>query len=277
MPEEATRQPGEASMTLVMGDAGNGKSTSIATQLKSKHIERVFVIGTEPRFLESITLGAKIHGVEDQLHRLHYAHVYPMNPTWADMDKLFSGITSRNYQGVASATYDRTGYDHILDFISLCGNFKDQHGKEWGPIDEFDDHQFLNIDSLTGLSRLAKDAAVGPKPVIAQGEWNVAQAGVEVTLSKLAHSCRCFVNIVGHLDRIKDEVLGGTHVTALTLGQKLTPKLIPYFSEIICAVRDKDKFFWSTTEAQHTLKARALPFRADLEPDFGPIIDAHFA
>jgi hypothetical protein len=265
----------EAPIILTLGDAGSGKTTSILTQLKHPEIEHVFVLGTEPRFLESLLHMAEKWKIDTS--RLHYAHIYPMNPDWNELEKLFKGITIRDYAAITKAVYPREGYDHILDLIDLLGNFKCECcEKEWGPVDEFDDRQFFNVDSLTGLAKLAKDAAVGSKPVLHEGEWGVAMSALEVIISKLAHSCRCFVSLTGHLDREVNLITGGTHVTALTIGKKLTPKLLPYFSEIVLAYRDGDQFLWSTTELQHTLKARILPIKPDLKPDFTPLIDAFF-
>ena len=112
------RKFNEPAMTLTLGDSGSGKTTSILTQLKHKEIENVFIVGTEPRFLESILHMAEAWNLSKLVEaKLHYAHVYPMNPGWSDLTKLFTGITVRDYQAITKAVYPREGYDKIRDLI----------------------------------------------------------------------------------------------------------------------------------------------------------------
>lgn len=266
----------EAPLTLLMGAAGSGKTYSIITQLLHPRIEQVFVFGTEPRFMESIRLAAL--RAKADLSRLHYAHVFPSSPSWTELDDTARKIHEYSHKEIVEhKAYTKEGYDGWRKMLGLFYNFKCECcNKEWGPVDEFPNTYFFNIDSLTGVCKLARDLAVGSKPLLHQADWGLAQQPVIVLLDKLSGSCQCFVNVIGHLDRRVDQISGEIRVTALTLGEALTPKIILLFSEIILAQKDERGFTWSTLVPNYELKQRTLPHASGLDPSFIPIINAYF-
>ncbi len=78
--------------------------------------------------------------------------------------------------------------------------------------------------------------------------------------------------LTAHLERETDEVTGGVSLMASTLGKKLAPRLPRFFSDVIHAKRDGEKFSWSTASFNVDLKARNVPIADNLPPSFVPLL-----
>jgi hypothetical protein len=113
---------------------------------------------------------------------------------------------------------------------------------------------------------------VGGKPVKSQSDWGIAMDQVEKLVRQLTDGCKCHVVMTAHVEREVDQVLGGVKLTVATLGVKLAPKIPPMFSDVILTSREGDKFYWSTANSMADLKARNLPLKDHIPPDFKPII-----
>jgi hypothetical protein len=79
--------------------------------------------------------------------------------------------------------------------------------------------------------------------------------------------------LIAHVEREKDEVLGGIKLMVSTLGAKLAPKLPPMFSDCILTERSGTSWTWNTGSAQADVKTRNLPVSEKLAADFKPIIE----
>jgi hypothetical protein len=75
------------------------------------------------------------------------------------------------------------------------------------------------------------------------------------------------------LERETDEVTGGISLMASTLGRKLAPRLPRFFSDVIHAKREGEKFSWSTATFNVDLKARNVPISETIPPSFVPLIE----
>ncbi len=119
---------------------------------------------------------------------------------------------------------------------------------------------------------MAMDLVLGDKVTASPGEWGLAMKSIEKLLSFLCSNLKCTFVLTAHMEKETNEVTGGTQIYASTLGKKLAPTLPRFFSEVVMAHREADKFYWSTSSFGVDLKNRALPIGSKLLPDFSPIV-----
>jgi hypothetical protein len=119
---------------------------------------------------------------------------------------------------------------------------------------------------------MAMNLVTGSKPVKSMADWGVAIDNLERLIVKLCVDTKCHFVLLAHLEREVDEVTGGTSLMASTLGRKLAPKLPRFFSDVVQAKRNVDKFVWSTAASNVDLKARNLPIADNLDPSFKAIL-----
>jgi hypothetical protein len=126
---------------------------------------------------------------------------------------------------------------------------------------------------MAGLGRAAMSLVVGGKAVKSQSDWGIAQDQVEKLLRMLCDNCACHFVLIAHVERETDQVLGGVKLMVSTLGRALAPKIPAMFSDVILTVRSGDKWTWDAGSAQADVKVRNLPFKSDLPPTFGPVVE----
>ena len=261
--------------SLVMGPAGSGKTTSIATYAKAG-IE-CFVIVTEPTGADSLHDAWERYDLDPKL--LHYAVIPPTTAGWGALKDMGVRINSMSYKDLADLR-SGIGKEHMKQWPALIHNMESFHdartGESFGDVTAFDSSRALIMDSLSGLSLITLQNAVGFKPSPHQGEWGTAMSQIEAILLKLTSDCRCFFTLTAHIEREPDEITGMSKVSVSTLGRKLAPKIPRFFGEVIRARKDATgKFLWATVDSEADLKNRALPSGASLNQDFGPIVEAY--
>ena len=259
---------------LLMGPAGSGKTTSIATFAKAG-IE-CFVIITEPTGVDSLLDAWEREKLDISL--LHYCVVAPASPGWSGFKDLSVRINSMSYKDL-SELKSGIGKESMRQFPRLLANLENFHDertdRDYGDVTSWGPDRLLALDSLSGLSVITMQHTVGFKPSPHQGEWGIAMSATEQLLLKLSSDCNCFFLLTGHLEKEPDELTGMAKVMVSTLGRKLAPKIPRFFSEVIRARKDAaGKFLWATQDAEADLKNRALPSSANLPQDFGPIVEA---
>lgn len=282
MDDSATTVPGtvatnvRGTKTLLLGAPGTGKTTALATLVKSGL--NVAVLGTEPGFEESLLDSLKFHGVEDALgDKVFYAYCASATPSWATMQQLSTQITGMGYEELSKIKtgINKRDFQQFYRAIGLMGNFVcDRTGKEIGPIDELGPDWAFCIDSQSGLNTMAMRMTVGAKPAAHMGEWGVAMNALEMLMDKLTGDLKCFFVLTAHIEREHNEITGGENVMVSMLGRKLAPKVPRLFSDVVLAHREGDQFFWSTTMTGVDLKARTLPLSGKLPPTFEQIVTA---
>jgi hypothetical protein len=261
--------------SLVMGPAGSGKTSSIATYAKAG-IE-CFVVITEPTGADSLHDSWEREKLDLKL--LHYTVVPPTTTGWGALKDMGVRINNMSYKDLADLR-SGIGKEHMKQWPALIHNmenFHDQRTNEsFGDVTAFDSSRALILDSLSGLSLITLQNAVGFKPSPHQGEWGTAMSQVETVIIKLTSDCNCFFTLTAHIEREPDEITGMSKVSVSTLGRKLAPKIPRFFGEVIRARKDPTgKFLWSTLDSEADLKNRALPSNNNLPQDFGPIVDAY--
>ena len=78
--------------------------------------------------------------------------------------------------------------------------------------------------------------------------------------------------MVGHLDKLMDEVQGRMTLQVSLLGNKLAPNIPHLFSDVIYAYNNGGEFLWSTSDSRISLKTRNLPLDGKLKPSFEPLL-----
>lgn len=249
---------------LLMGPTGTGKTHSIRT-IVDAGLE-TFVIFTEPGM-------DTLHDVPCE-KGLHWAYVPPASPDVNALDQMFQRVATLDYKALIDMKENRQRYAQMRKVLDLIKNARcDRCGAELGSPLDWGTDKALVIDSLTGINVMAMQMATGLKPVRAMQEWQVAQALVENFLNLLCTSTKCLFVLTAHVEREVDEVTGGIQLMASTLGRKLAPKLPRFFSDVILAVRKGREFYWSTAANNVDLKARNVPWAAEIPPTFKQIIE----
>jgi hypothetical protein len=256
-----------------MGLPGGGKSYSITTLLACGL--EVFVLGTEPRYLESYMDAIKERKLD--VEKFHYMTIQPLTQSWDSMIASAKLINQFSFEQLSQMKQGigKENYNQFIKVLSACANFVDERtGRSYGPIDQWGSDRAFVVDSLSGLNLMAMDLVVGSKPVRAQGEWGVAMDNEERLVNTWCSALKCFFVLTAHIEREPNEVTGGVTVQVGALGRKLAPKLPRFFSEVVLCYREGDKYWWSTTTPMHDLKRRVLPLSEKIEPHFKPIVEA---
>jgi hypothetical protein len=271
--EAAERDSFAPPAVLLMGGIGTGKTDCLATIIEAGL--ELFVVGTEPRYIESLIDSIKRRGLD--ISKLHYRTVEPIKVAFSSLIRTAQMVNSLSYEGLSQikAGIEKDKYNQFVTFLQTLENFKcDRTGESFGPVDSWGSDRCLVIDSLSGINIMAKDLMLGSKPTAAQGEWGVAMDMEERIINKLCADTKCMFVLTAHTEREPDEITGGTRVSIGALGRKLAPKLPRFFSEVVLAHREGNIHYWSTTMTGYDLKKRVLPYSDKIDPTFKPIIEA---
>lgn len=272
-PETTERRKPGGSKTLLIGPPGAGKTTALVTFIEAG-IE-LFIIGTDPGFEESILDAMEDRGLDMKL--LHYHYVSPAMPSWDALKSAAGRVAMMGYKDLTEikAGIDKNLYRQYLDVLDTLADFKCDHcGRLFGATDEWPENRALAVDSLSGLNEMALDLMIGGKPIAHQGEYGVAMQMESKLILTLCGNLKCFLVVTAHLDKEPNMLTGVPQMMVGALGSKLAPKLPRTFSDVVLAVKEGNKFTWSTAATNVDLKNRALPVRDGLIPSFVPIVEA---
>lgn len=258
---------------MLIGPSGSGKTYSTTTLLDCGL--ELFYFGTENRFMESVQQA--IEDRKQDISKVHWCHVYPATVSWDTMIRQMEVIAALNYEGL-SKIKTMTGkeqYGQFVDIYRKLSNFIDERtGKSYGPVDSWGPDRALVLDGISGAALMSMHLIQGGKPLAHEGEWGIAMTNLESLIIKLASDLRCFLVMIGHVEREPDPTGGGTLLTVSTLGKKLSPKIGRHFSEIVLARREGKEYYWDTMAPGVDLKRRVLPLSQSLPPHFKPIVEA---
>lgn len=249
---------------LLLGSTGTGKTHALRTLLDAGL--EVFGIFTEP--------GMEVVSDTDPA-KFHWHYIPPASTPWAQMIDSAQKINTLSFEALTKMSdINKRQHTEFLELLNTLANFKDDRtGEVFGPVDSFDNTRAVFIDSLSGLNIMAMNLVTGTKPVKSMADWGVAMDNLERIITKLTVDLACTVVITAHLEREADEVTGGIQLMASTLGKKLAPRLPRFFSDVIHAKREGDKFSWSTATFNVDLKARNVPISETIPPSFKPLLE----
>jgi hypothetical protein len=248
---------------LLMGDSGSGKTTALRTLIDCGL--EVFVVFTEP----GMDLLADISS-----DKLHWAYCPPSTTNYKDRlteAKLISGLS---WESISKKTNDpmKSKHQSYVKLLTILSDFPDARtGKNFGAVDEWDTSRVLVIDSLAGINQMSFQHVAGMSLARTQPQWGAAM-GLELDLvNSLCFDTRCHFILTAHLDKVHDEIFGGMTIQVNALGNKNAPEFPKNFTDVILAVKDGNKFSWSTNRSGVVLKGRNLPNADNLPPDFKPL------
>lgn len=255
---------------LLMGPAGTGKTHSIGTLVDAGlEVFCVFLeAGQESLFGYWTDKGKPIPD------NLHWHQIAAPKASWGAMIESAKRVNTMSLETLSKVVDpDRRLHDQLEKFLTCMNNFQDDRtGQSYGSVDTWNTDRVLVIDGMAGLGRAAMANVIGGKPVKSIADWGIAQDQVERIIRKLCEDHDCHFVLISHVEREKDEVLGGIKLMVSTLGAKLAPKLPTLFSDVILTVRDGTKYVWDTANPQADLKTRNLTHSQNIKPDFGAIV-----
>lgn len=267
-PSRKSRIPGFN--TMLMGASGAGKTYALGTLIDMGL--KVNVLFTEPGME---TLSKYYQDRKQELPpNVHWHYIAPAGPDWASMIDSADKINKLDLKMLANMSDINKGkHREFIEILTSLSNFKsDRDGSILGPVDSWGTDSVLVVDSLSGLNLAAMNMVTGSKPVKSMSDWGIAMDNLERLITKLTTDLQCHFILTTHLERETDEVTGGSSLMASTLGKKLGPRLPRFFSDVIYARRDGDRFLWSTASVGVDSKSRNLPLSDKLEPSFALIM-----
>lgn len=256
---------------MLMGPAGTGKTHSIGSLVEAEPSLQVFYLGLEPG-LETL-LGYWRDKSKPIPDNLHWHQLASAKASFKDLLEGAKRINTMSLETLAK-TQDpnRSKHNRFVALLDALNDFPDDRtGQKFGCVDEWGPNMCLVVDGMAGLAQMAMSLVVGNKPVKNVSDWGIAQDQIEKIIRLWTDACKCHFVLIAHVEREKDEILGGIKLMVSTLGAKLAPKLPPMFSDVILTVREGSKFSWDTGNGQADVKTRNLPIQAGLSPDFKPI------
>lgn len=271
------------SNVLIEGDIGTGKTTAFRTLLPEYLIEdakgklqtetgyglsRVGIVSLEPN-IES-ALGPNLCSGKLDVG-IHIHNIPPLDVDWAVIRKYAILLNTMSLDKVLETTDpDKSKYRQFLDVLETLSDFTcDLCGENFGPVDEWPEDSAIGLDSLTGLTTVARQLVVGGKPILSRPEYNPVMNMIENVLMLLWGKTRCWAIVTAHIDREISPLTGQTSVTAHTIGQKLAPRIVKMPDEVILSeVDERGRITWSTVTPGTITKRRRLPRASGLEPSF---------
>jgi hypothetical protein len=261
-----TLHPNKPPAVLLMGGVSSGKTESLRT-LVDAGLE-VFIIKTEPSEVLDNT----------DPTRVHWRYIAPALVPWTTMvqnSRLMNTLTYKDLCNIEEM--DRSKYTQYIDVLNACNNFVDDRtGKAYGDVMAFGPDKAFGFDGLSGLSDMALDLIVGGKPVKGKEQYGVAMENLLNLTQMLVSSLQCTFFMCAHLGSEPSEEARTNKMMPDTLGQKLAPKMVKPFSDIIHTIRDNaspPKWRWSTLTYGFETKARNVPWSDNLPPSFVPLIE----
>ncbi len=261
--------------TINFGDIGVGKSWCTRTLLRNYPDEA-------GNIREGAGLDVYFHACEPGWEAtngdltcemgFHVHQTLPANPPWdvriAWLDKI-SNMSADEIKAMKLPNSIRLGYRQFMDLHVASVNFTCiRCEKDLGCIDDWSENVAYINDGLTGITKMARHFAVGPKPTLTWPEIDIVGQLIEDYVDKCCAS-KCSYVLIAHWAREPKQVEGGTEITVHTIGQKLAPRLLyDTFDEIILSERNGNVYTWNLADNRVRQKVRRLEYKSGLPQDF---------
>ena len=203
------------------------------------------------------------------------AEITVLNKNDPALQDITNKVNTLSYEALCKVTDpNKSKYQQANNLLKTLNSFQDDRtGENFGSVGTWGTDKALVLDGMTGVCQSYIFNAIGGKPMMSQNEYQLAQNGVFQLIFKLTNHCKCHFVLQSHVVREVDQLTGSSKLMMMTIGEKLTPKIPLWFSDVILTVREGAKFSWDTANALADLKTRNLPIQAGLQPDFKLIID----
>lgn len=282
MASEALLDARSMPSVILEGEMGSGKTHSLRTLLVDKNgkFEGPSVSG-----IEKVVMINHEGGFEDVLgdipkDKLAWNYLPVSEGSFAGLQAMVRTINTQHPDVIQkNGGINRHLYPEFDKLLGLCNNFTDQRtGTVLGPVFQFPQNWCLWYESISALSEIAKNNAIGDKPFMELRDYQMVQFPVRKFLNHLVFSTKCLFVATAHLERETNENSGMTELMVSTVGRKLGPVLPRFFSDVIVCERidqvgSQPKFVWHTVKPGIRTKTRNLPWASDMQPNFQPLIE----
>lgn len=257
---------------LIFGESGTGKTFCTRTLLDAGY--KIRFLAAENNAITGTKIAMQHWETEHKkpVPEDSFALMIPSRPKRSLKDLVASqeGFISKTLDSqLRTADPKRKNYTRYLEVLKATVAFKDtETGKEFGSVDDWGDDTVLVIDSLTILCEAIKQSVIGGKLAVSQPEWGVMQGILVEFLRQLTEDLLCNLVVIAHPNKEIDPILGVQKIYPANLGQALNNLLPTYFTEVVWAFREKEKFYWSTDHKQAVTRNTMLPIKDKMEQDF---------
>lgn len=267
---------------ILEGEMGTGKTASLATLLMDANGK---FEGPSMSGIERVLMLTSESGFEDVV-----GHIPPTKLDWrfipvseGSFDALIGMVqTIRNQHPDAiqkMGGINKHMYPQFEQILGACNRFVgDRTGKDYGPVFKLPQNFCLWHESISALSEIARNNAIGDKPFMELRDYQMVQNPIRKFLNHLVFSTKCLFVSTAHLEREQNETSNMSELMISTVGRKLAPVIPRFFSDVIICDRidvsgGQPKFIWSTVKPGVRTKTRNLPWASDLKPDFRPLME----
>jgi hypothetical protein len=265
----------------IFGAVATGKSWVLRTLLPEYPDERGKIrrgAGLEVRLLACDPGWDATNGDLTCEMGFHVREVLPANPSWKarrDWLEKISDLSGEQIKQKAVPASIWKDYKQFMDLEVVCSRYICQRcEKDFGNNEDWDDNVAFVEDGLSGITMMAKHFAAGPKQSLTWPDIDAAGGHIEGHIYKCV-SLKCSYILIAHWDREPDKIEGGTSIMFDTIGNKLAPRLLKPFDEIILAERERDptRYYWNLARKDVEQKTRRLEYKSGLVPDFSQIFE----
>jgi hypothetical protein len=249
---------------LLMSDPGAGKTYAIRTLIDA---------GIHPLCIFTENSYDVINDLPAD--KCSWVYVPPTRESLDDLRKQVRSIGTMSFEALTkqydASRFAESPFDKILQQMM---NFHDERtGAEFGNISSWGTGLAFVIDSLSGLSKASWQNVAGTRVALSPADYQLAQRQIENLLNQLCMTFRCHVVCTAHLEKEVDPVNGGMRLYPSLPGKALAPIIGRFFTDVVMAQRNGNKFSWNTVDPGAALKARNAGMGADLPPSFAPLIE----
>lgn len=266
---------------ILEGEMGSGKTHSLRTLLMDANgkfvgpamsgIEKVVMLTNEAGFEDVLgdiprkKLAWKFIPVSEGNFDALITMVNTIRTTHPDVIQKMGGINKHLYP-------------QFEELLGACNNIiDDRTGDNLGGVFKFPQNWCLWYESISALSEIAKNNAIGDKPFMELRDYQMVQNPCRKFLNHLVFSTKCLFVATAHLEREINESTGMTELMVSTVGRKLAPILPRFFSDVVITSRidnpNNPTFKWATQVPGARTKTRNLPWSDNLPADFRPLIE----
>lgn len=266
---------------ILEGEMGTGKTHSCRTLLMDANgkFEGPSVSG-----IEKVVFLTNEAGVEDVLgdippNKLAWRYLPVSEGSFDGLITMVQTIRNQHPDVIQKmGGINRHLYPQFEQLLGICNNFVDDRtGQTLGPVFKFPQNWCLWYESISALSEIAKNNAIGDKPFMEPRDYQMVQNPCRKFLNHLVFSTKCLFVATAHLEREINESNGMTELMVSTVGRKLAPLIPRFFSDVIITSRvdnpGNPTFKWATQVPGARTKTRNLPWSENLPADFRPLVE----
>jgi hypothetical protein len=262
---------------ILEGEMGTGKTHALQTLLApGTGIEKVVLLTSEAGFEDVVG--------HIPPERLAWKYIPVTEGTFDGLIQMARLINTQKPEAIqAMGGINRHLYPQFDQILGTCNKFiDDRTGADLGPVFRFPQNWCLWFESISALTEIVKNCAVGDKPFYELRDYQTVQNATKKFLHHLVFSTKCLFVATAHLERETNESNGMSELMVSTFGRKLAPVIPRFFSDVIITDRIdptgvqgtvKPDFTWATVKQGVRSKTRNLPWSTKLTPDFAPLLE----